>query len=460
MSLLLHVLVISILAGVGFGLGYRRAWSVSGGHRAELHSLPAYHGLWVALWTFLPAFFFVQGALLLEGPLVEWLLRRSMAESGFGSSMQELSLALARVRAMAADLTLFDEVDAAERAAVETLARLQGLTGAWIDALTPAVAVTGLGYAFLRVSPAFRARNRSEQIIMGLLLLCSLVAILTTAGIIFALLSEALQFFRVVSPIDFFLGLSWSPQTAIRAGQVAADGAFGVVPVLLGTVLISLIAMCVAAPIGLFSAIYTAELADPRVRGIAKPTIEILAGIPTVVYGFFAAATVAPQVRRLGHALGLDVSSESALAAGSVMGIMIIPFVSSLSDDVIKTVPDRLREGAYSLGATRAETILRVVLPAALPGLLSAMVLAVSRALGETMIVVMAAGVFANLTLNPFEAVTTVTVQITSVLTGDQPFDSPTTLSAFALGLTLFFATLLLNLFALRVMERYRERYD
>jgi phosphate transport system permease protein len=224
--------------------------------------------------------------------------------------------------------------------------------------------------------------------------------------------------------------------------------------------LISTIAMMVALPIGLLSAIYMVEFADPRFRAAAKPIIEILAGIPTVVYGFFAAVTVAPLIRDIGTLAGLDVSSESALAAGGVMGIMIIPFVSSLSDDVISTVPYKLRDGAYSLGATRGETIFRVVLPAALPGLLSAVVLAVSRALGETMIVVMAAGLFANLTANPLETVTTVTVQITTVLTGDQPFDSPTTLSAFALGLTLLVVTLGMNVLGLKTMERYREKYD
>jgi phosphate transport system permease protein len=261
-------------------------------------------------------------------------------------------------------------------------------------------------------------------------------------------------------PLDFLFGLSWSPQAAIREGQAGAEGAFGVIPVLVGTALIAGIALLLAVPVGLLAAVYMAELAPKRLRAVVKPVIEVLAGIPTVVYGYFAAVTIGPVIQDLGAAAGLDVSSGSALAAGSVMGIMIIPYMSSLSEDVIGSVPDSLRQGAMMLGATRGETVMRVVLPAALPGLVSAVVLSASRALGETMIVVMAAGLFANPTINPLEVVTTVTVQITAALTGDQPFDNPTTLSAFALGLTLFGITLALNLLALRVMERYEERYD
>jgi phosphate transport system permease protein len=247
---------------------------------------------------------------------------------------------------------------------------------------------------------------------------------------------------------------------AIRADQVASDGSFGAVPLFAGTVMISLIAMVVAVPIGLMSAIYMSEYAPPRVRGAIKPVLEILAGIPTVVYGFFAALTMAPFVRDTGHFLGLGVSSESALAAGMVMGLMIIPFVSSLSDDVINAVPQSLRDGSYGLGATRSETIRHVVLPAALPGIVGGVLLAVSRAIGETMIVVMAAGMTANLTANPLAAVSTVTVQIATLLVGDQEFDSPKTLSAFGLGLVLFVVTLCLNVVALRVVQKYREKYD
>jgi len=259
---------------------------------------------------------------------------------------------------------------------------------------------------------------------------------------------------------DFLFGLSWSPQTALRTDQVGGSGSFGAVPLFTGTLLISAIALVVGAPLGLFSAIYLAEYASPRQRAVAKPVLEILAGIPTVVYGFFAALSVAPLVRRLGTSLGLGVSSESALAAGVVMGIMLIPFVSSLSDDVIAAVPQSLRDGSYAVGATRSETIRNVVLPAALPGIVGALLLAVSRAIGETMIVVMAAGLSANLTANPFQAVTTVTVQIVSLLVGDQEFDSPKTLAAFALGLVLFLATLVLNVIALQVVRRFREQYE
>jgi phosphate transport system permease protein len=273
-------------------------------------------------------------------------------------------------------------------------------------------------------------------------------------------LLEAVRFFGQVSPLDFLFGLSWSPQTAIRADQVGSSGAFGAVPLFTGTLLISGIAMLVAVPVGLMSAIFLAEYANRRFRSWAKPMLEILAGIPTVVYGYFAALTVGPILRDVGTAMGFSVASESALGAGLVMGIMIIPFVSSLSDDVITAVPQALRDGSYGLGATRSETIRLVVMPAALPGIVGAVLLAVSRAIGETMIVVMAAGLAANLTANPFEAVTTVTVQIVTLLVGDQEFDSAKTLAAFALGLVLFLVTLALNFVALRVVRRYREQYE
>jgi len=286
------------------------------------------------------------------------------------------------------------------------------------------------------------------------------VAVLTTIGIVLSLLFESLRFFASVSPIEFLFGLQWSPQTALRADQVGSSGAFGAVPVFAGTLLITVIAMIVAVPIGLMSAIYLAEYASVRFRAWFKPILEILAGVPTVVYGFFAALTVGPVMRDIGSAIGLDVASESALAAGLVMGVMIIPFVSSLSDDIIHAVPQSLRDGSYAMGATKSETIKLVVIPAALPGIVGAVLLAVSRAIGETMIVVMAAGLAARLTANPFEAVTTVTVQIVTLLVGDQEFDSPKTLAAFALGLVLFVVTLILNVIALSVVRKYREKYD
>ena len=299
-----------------------------------------------------------------------------------------------------------------------------------------------------------------ERGIIALLILCSLVAVFITAGIVLSLAFEAFRFFEMVPIGDFLFGLEWSPQTAIRDDQIGASGSFGAVPLLTGTLLISAIAMAVAGPMGLLSAVYLAEYASPRARGAIKPTLEVLAGIPTVVYGFFAAIVVAPFFRDSGAAIGLDISSESALAVGLVMGIMIIPFISSISDDVIVAVPSSLRDGSLALGATRSETVRRVILPAALPGIVAGMMLATSRAIGETMIVVMAAGLAVNLTANPLQAVTTVTVQIVALLTGDQEFDSAKTLSAFALGLLLFLVTLALNVIALVGVNRYREKYD
>ncbi|OQX43817.1 MAG: phosphate ABC transporter permease subunit PstC, partial [Candidatus Sedimenticola endophacoides] len=310
------------------------------------------------------------------------------------------------------------------------------------------------------ISPALRSRNRVEAVVRYLLVTSSTIAIFTTVGILLSVLFEAARFFQMVPPSEFLFGLDWSPQMAIREDQVGSSGAFGAIPLFAGTLLISLIAMAVAVPVGLMSAIYLAEYAGRRFRSIAKPVLEILAGIPTVVYGFFAALTVAPLIRDNGALLGLDVSPESALAAGLVMGIMIIPFVSSLSDDVINAVPQAMRDASYGVGATQSETIRQVILPAALPGIVGGILLAVSRAIGETMIVVMAAGLSANLTANPLESVTTVTVQIVTLLVGDQEFDSPKTLAAFALGLLLFAVTLVLNVIALHVVRKYREQYE
>jgi phosphate transport system permease protein len=295
---------------------------------------------------------------------------------------------------------------------------------------------------------------------MAVMIAAASVAVATTIGIVVSLLFEATRFFDKVPLTDFLFGLAWSPQTAIRADQIGSSGAFGAIPLLAGTGLISLIAMLIAGPLGLFSAIYLAEYASRRTRDLAKPTLEVLAGIPTVVYGFFAAILLAPLFRDVGGAVGFQVSSESALVAGMAMGIMIVPLVSSLADDVIRAVPGSLREASYGLGATRSETIRRVVLPAALPGIMGSLLLATSRAIGETMIVVMAASMSANLTANPFAAVTTITVQIVALLTGDQEFDNAKTLAAFALSLLLFVITLALNVIALGIVKRYREKYD
>jgi phosphate transport system permease protein len=289
---------------------------------------------------------------------------------------------------------------------------------------------------------------------------CSVMAILTTIGIIVSLLYEAWAFFQLVPPQDFFFGLRWEPQIAIRPDQIAGAGAFGAVPVFLGTLVIATIAMLIAVPIGLVTAIYLVEYATDRVRAIVKPLLAILAGVPTVVYGFFAELTVAPAIRQAGSLMGLATSPNSALAAGLVMGIMIIPFVSSLSDDALRAVPQSLRDGSLAMGATRSETMTRVMLPAALPGIMGGILLALSRAIGETMIVVMAAGLIASMNINPLDSVTTVTVQIVTLLIGDTAFDSPKTLAAFALGLVLFVVTLGLNIIALGIVRRYREQYE
>lgn len=299
-----------------------------------------------------------------------------------------------------------------------------------------------------------------NRVVYAVLWLAMMTSVLITIAIVFSVLLEAIRFFRIVPPGDFLFGVQWSPQMALRSDQGGSSGAFGVVPLFLGTLLITMVAMMIAIPIGLFSAIYLSEYAKHSTRNLLKPMLEILAGIPTVIYGYFAIVFISPWLQVIGAKIGLDVAAESALAAGLAMGIMIIPFISSLSDDIITAVPHSLRDGAYALGATRSETIKNIVLPAALPGIAGAILLAVSRAVGETMIVVMAAGMSANLTVNPLQAVTTVTVQIVSLLVGDQEFDSPKTMAAFALGLTLFCTTLILNIIALIVVKKYRERYE
>ena len=326
-------------------------------------------------------------------------------------------------------------------------------SGSWLLPVATAAVCAAAGLtSFSRIAPDLRARNGFEKITLGVLIACSVVAILTTVGIFASVALETFRFFSEINPIEFLTGTKWSP-----TGEPAS---FGFIPLLMGTLLITTIAILVAAPLGLFSAIYMAEYADLGMRRILKPLLELLAGIPTVVLGFFAALTVAPLIRNTGGSFGLDVASESALAAGLVMGMMIVPLISSLSDDIINAVPQSLRDGSYAMGATKSETIKKVVLPAALPGIVSAIMLAVSRAVGETMIVVMAAGLAANLTINPLKAVTTITVQIASLLVGDQEFDSAKTLSAFALGFVLFFITLALNYVALRVVQKYKEQYD
>lgn len=305
-----------------------------------------------------------------------------------------------------------------------------------------------------------RSGRTGDKLIVALLLLCSLVAVAVTAGIVFSLVIETFRFFQKAPITEFLFGARWSPQTAIRPDQIGSGGSFGAAPLVSGTLLISAIAMLVATPLGLASAVYLAEYARPRTRAAIKPLLEILAGIPTVVYGFFAALMIAPLIRTVGTSAGLEVASESALAAGLAMGIMIVPLISSLSDDVINAVPQTLRDASFGMGATRSETIRKVILPAAMPGIAGSLLLGASTAIGETMIVVMAAGMAANLTLNPLEAVTTITVQIVALLTGDLEFDSAKTLSAFALGMLLFVVTLMLNVIAQKIVSRFRAQYD
>ncbi|MEE9301613.1 MAG: phosphate ABC transporter permease subunit PstC [Alphaproteobacteria bacterium] len=446
------------LTALGYYLGRRRARATVGGRLSELHSLPSYYGYYIALWCGLPSLLVFLLWTVLEARILEAFIVGALPPELAPQSPEMLGLFLNDVRNIAEGG--ISAATPALQGAAEDYLRLKTTARAGLVGAALALGIAGFGFAWRRIAPGFRARNRVEQAVRLFLLAASTVSILTTIGIILSVLFETIRFFSIVPVAEFLFGIEWSPQTAIREDQVGSSGAFGAIPLFTGTLLITVIAMAFAVPIGLFAAIYMAEYAKPWVRDIAKPLLELLAGIPTVVYGFFAALTVAPALREAGSVLGLDVASESALAAGGVMGIMIIPFISSLSDDVITAVPQSLREGSLALGATKSETIRRVVLPAALPGIVAAVLLAVSRAVGETMIVVMAAGLAANLTANPLEAVTTVTVQIVTLLVGDQEFDSAKTLAAFALGFVLFLATLALNVIALGVVRKYRERYD
>jgi phosphate transport system permease protein len=448
-----------LLAGGAFVAGRSRALALAE-TSAGMHSRPQYHGYYVALWCGLPALALLLLWLAAGPQLIDSLVLAEAPAAVRQLPPERLALFLSDARALATGNVPSGEPSEAMRAAGAHYARLHATGTAAVFAGVLSLAIAGLAWGRRRIRADLRARNAVETEVLASLLACSTVAILTTAGIVLSLIFEAARFFTRIPALDFLFGLQWSPQTALRPDQVGSSGAFGAVPIFAGTALITAIAMSVSVPVGLFAAVYLSEYASSAVRSIVKPLLEVLAGIPTVVYGFFAALSVAPLVRGLGESLGLDVSSESALAAGLVMGVMIIPFVSSLSDDVINAVPNALREGSLGLGATPSETIRRVVLPAALPGIVGAVLLAVSRAIGETMIVVMAAGLAANLTANPLAAVTTVTVQIVTLLIGDQEFDSAKTLAAFALGLVLFVATLTLNVIALHVVRRYREQYE
>jgi phosphate transport system permease protein len=454
---LVAVLVIAVAAGL---FARNRAKGLRRGG-ARLNSLPNYHALYVGLWAGLPAAFL----LAIWAPVQTGFVEQTVLVSPAGQQLPDFDMArdtiLGEAREIAAgerEAGFNPESSALAPIYAEATAKYAALGGG----IAILIALAGGFFALRRVGADFRARSGVERWLMGLLLGASLIAILTTLGIVLSLLFESLRFFNLVSPGEFLFGTTWSPQTALRADQAGSSGAFGSIPLFWGTIFIgAIIAMIVAIPLGLMCAIFLTQYAPQKLRAWLKPILEILAGVPTVVYGYFAALTVAPLVRDFGVSIGIgSASSESALAAGLVMGIMIIPFVSSMADDSIAAVPQAMRDGSLALGATKSETIKKVVLPAALPGVVGGVLLAVSRAIGETMIVVMAAGLAANMTANPFESVTTVTTQIVQLLTGDQEFDSAKTLAAFALGLLLFIITLILNLIALSVVRKYREAYE
>ena len=438
---------------VGRGRSVQLAGRIGG--ISNLAALPSYYGMLTVLWAIIPALILLIAWILFDDVIIAKLVVAALPEADQQLPAERLNLLLNQIRVGGTG-----SVDAAYVGAAERYQMLTQQAALYKPILVFVILLLGAVVGLKFISHKFNARYTVERAFSVMLFLCSTIAILTTVGIVLSVLFESLRFFQKVPFTDFLFGMHWSPQIAIRADQVGASGSFGAIPLFAGTLLISFIAMLIAVPVGLMSAIYLSEYASNRVRNIAKPALEILAGIPTVVYGFFAALTVAPTIRGWGEAVGLNVASESALAAGIVMGIMIIPFVSSLSDDVINAVPQSLRDGSYGLGATQSETIRKVIFPAALPGIVGGVLLAVSRAIGETMIVVMAAGLAANLTANPLEAVTTVTVQIVTLVVGDQEFDSAKTLAAFALGLLLFVVTLALNFVALHVVKKYREQYD
>ncbi|MGE3246093.1 MAG: phosphate ABC transporter permease subunit PstC [Beijerinckiaceae bacterium] len=459
----------------------------------KMHSRTSYSGGYLAIWTLLPALVALIGWASISPTMIQRGVYSHLPDSVKSLPAGQRSLIVSRIGDIADGIAKLsgDERKQIERsrlglATMEDAKQLLQSRGValgsapepylitaaydqmqyrrWSDfglaALVSILAIAGFGFAYMRIHPRLRTRNTVERVILWLLIAASGVAILTTVGIIWSMLFETIHFFQRVSPFDFFFGTVWDPRFSAAGREGGDAGQFGILPLAWGTLFISIVALLVAVPIGLFAAIYMSEYATKRVRDIAKPVLEILAGIPTIVYGFFALVTFGPFLRDSGATVGLPISANSVLTAGIVMGVMIIPFVSSLSDDIINAVPQSLREGSYGLGATKSETIKQVILPAALPGIVGAVLLAASRAIGETMIVVLAAGIAANLTLNPGEPVTTITVKIVSQLTGDLEFDSPQTLVAFALGLTLFVVTLGLNIYALYIVRKYKEQYD
>ncbi|MFL0803665.1 MAG: phosphate ABC transporter permease subunit PstC [Agarilytica sp.] len=453
------------LLGAVYVLGRGRSLSLaeSAGGKSKLNSLPFYYGMLTALWSGIPALFILGLWTIFQSEFIEYFLVQQMPVDVRSLDKNELGLVLNKIYNVAYGQYVGDAPPFIIQAAEQVLALEQ--KSRWLMSVLVLLSMVVIAaIVWVKIHPQLKARLKVEVVFKNALLACACIAILTTVGIVLSVLAESLRFFQSVPLSEFLFGLEWSPQSALRKDQVTGESSFGAVPLFAGTLLIALIAMIVAVPTGLMSAIYLSEYAPKKARSYIKPALEVLAGIPTVVYGFIAALTVAPFIRDFAMMLGLDefvrVTSESALAAGLMMGVMIIPFVSSLSDDVINAVPQSLRDGALGLGSTQSEVVKRVVIPAALPGIVSSILLAVSRAIGETMIVVMAAGLAAKLTANPLDSVTTVTVQIVTLLVGDQEFDSPKTLAAFALGLMLFIVTLSLNYVSLHVVKKYREQYD
>jgi phosphate transport system permease protein len=458
MSALLMLLIAA--AALAAFIANRQAAASLRARVGRLHSMDVFHGAWGAMLVGLPAILVLLAFIALREPVAMGLAIGGMPPDALdGLSPGERSLLISEVRSIA-DGTVFG-TPAQEK--LDAAARLVGFRAGSDRILAGLVAVLALGGFLLArrtVLPAYRARQRVERVLSGIMIACALIAILTTIGITLSLVFEAIRFFERVPLDEFLFGLNWEPQIPIRDDQVAGLGAFGWIPVLIGTLVVTFVALLVAIPIGIFAAIYLNEFAPNWLRTVAKPVLEILAGIPTIVYGFFAILTIAPALRAAGEALGIPVAPNTALAAGGVMGIMLIPFISSFTDDALSAVPRSLRDGSLALGATQGETVMKVLFPAAIPGIVGGVLLAVSRAIGETMIVVMAAGLIATLTINPLDSVTTVTVQIVTLLIGDTSFDNPKTLAAFALGLMLFLVTLGLNVIALGVVRKYREVYD
>ncbi|MCE2522142.1 MAG: phosphate ABC transporter permease subunit PstC [Rhodobacteraceae bacterium] len=448
-----------LVVAFSYIINWRAARTISAAGE-RLNSVPKYHAIFAALIVGVPVLALLLIWLMLRGPFVDFLIVQGLNPDQYWHlEAGQRQLTVAEIKSISSGRVFGTpedwKIEAAGKLA-ETRNLLDWLTVAIVTAAAGALLV----YARIKVKDRFRARAGTERIVSILMIFCSLVAIFTTLGIIASLLVETLRFLSLVPITEFLFGLNWEPQIPIREDQVAAEGAFGWIPVILGTIVITIVALFLAVPIGIMSAIYLNEFASNGIRAISKPLLEILAGVPTVVYGFFAVLVIAPALRNAGAALNIPVAPNTALAAGGVMGIMLIPFISSLSDDALTAVPTSLRDGALALGATRAETVIGVIFPAALPGIMGGVLLAVSRAIGETMIVVMAAGLIAKLTLNPLDSVTTVTVQIVTLLIGDTSFDNPKTLSAFALGLMLFLMTLIINIAALRIVHKFHESYD